>query len=108
ARVSRLRVPGERLPAHAAVRHNILRTYFCDKDAAAELTDGEWILRLSWPSGEERHVDPRLDIGLAWWGDGITRETMAIAQKRQGRVLSALYDTWTLHSWSERLGHWRG
>src|SRR3546814_16007335 len=28
---------------------------------------------------------------------------MAMTSRRDGRILSALYDTWTLHSWSEWL-----
>ena len=82
------------------MRHGALRDYFCDKDAEA-VRDGDcWELRLAWPGGDERHVDPALDVGLRLW-NGIPREQMATAQRRTGRVLRALYDTWTLHSWSE-------
>ncbi|MEZ5997054.1 MAG: hypothetical protein R3C25_15020 [Hyphomonadaceae bacterium] len=84
-------------------RHAALRDYFCDKDAEAkEVADG-WELNLSWPGGVERHVDLRLDEGLAWWGDDARREGMALARRREGKVLRALYDSWTLHSWSEWL-----
>lgn len=83
------------------MRHAALRDYFCDKDAEALSEPESWALRLAWPDGDDRHVDPLLDEGLAWWGNGITRPTMATARRRSGRILSALYDTWTLHSWSE-------
>jgi len=98
--VTHLRVPLERLPQNAGERHGALRNYFCDKDATAVLIDGVWELVLAWPGGEERHVDPRLDVGLRMWG-GISRDQMALAQRRSGRVLRSLYDTWTLQSWSE-------
>src|SRR3546814_17637831 len=90
-----LRVPLDRLPVAPLERHAALRSYFCDKDAEA-LDDGSgWSLELSWPDGHERHVDPRLDEGLAWWGEGVTRSSMAMTSRRDGRILSALYDTWT-------------
>ena len=95
-----LRVPLERLPEDPAERHGALRDYFCDKDAEAVRRGDSWELRLAWPDGEERHVDPALETGLQLWG-GIGRGEMAMAQRRSGRVLRALYDTWTLHSWSE-------
>lgn len=96
-------VPRDRLPSSFAARHAALRDYFCDKDAEAmEVADG-WRLRLHWPDGLERHVDPRLDEGLAWWGEGVKRDTMALARRREGRVLRSLYDSWTLHSWSQWL-----
>ena len=95
-----LRIPLDRLPEQPGARHGALRDYFCDKDAEA-VRDGDfWDLRLDWPGGEERHVDPALDEGLRLWR-GIGRDEMALAQRRSGRVLRALYDTWTLHSWSE-------
>lgn len=95
-----LSVPLNRLPENPAARHGVLREYFCDKDAEAVLNGDRWELKLSWPGGDERHVDPALDAGLELWS-GIPREQMATAQRRTGRVLRALYDTWTLHSWSE-------
>ncbi len=91
------------LPEAFLKRHAALRDYFCDKDAEAKEVDGGWELSLHWPDGVERHVDPRLDEGLAWWGGGVRRESMALARRREGKVLRALYDTWTLHSWSEWL-----
>ncbi|MBI3438210.1 MAG: hypothetical protein HY054_06100, partial [Proteobacteria bacterium] len=84
-------------------RHAALRDYFCDKDAEAKGVADGWELSLGWPGGVERHVDPRLDEGLAWWGDGVRREAMALARRREGKVLRSLYDSWTLHSWSEWL-----
>lgn len=95
-----LRVPLDRLPEDAAARHGALRDYFCDKDAEAVRNGDGWELKLDWPGGEERHVDPKLAEGLRLWG-GIGLDKMAMAQRRSGRVLRALYDTWTLHSWSE-------
>ena len=100
-----LRVPSERLPKSAVDRHAALRDYFCDKDAEAQPDGVDWRLDLTWPGGDDRHVDPRLDAGLAWWGEGVQRATMALARRRRGRILSALYDTWTLHSWSEWLAN---
>jgi hypothetical protein len=96
-----LRIPLDRLPLSATARRAELRNYFCDKDAEATQTGDGWELNLAWPDGAERHVDPNLDQGLVWWGDGITRPTMALAQRRSGRILTSMYDTWTLHSWSE-------
>src|SRR3546814_8248101 len=63
-----LRVPRDRLPVAPLERHAALRSYFCDKDAEAHDDGSGWSLELSWPDGHERHVDPRLDEGLAWWG----------------------------------------
>jgi hypothetical protein len=95
-----LRIPLDRLPEGPAARHTALRNYFCDKDAHAERRDDCWELELAWPDAAERHVDPALDAGLKLW-DSIARSEMATARRRSGRVLRALYDTWTLHSWSE-------
>jgi len=81
----------------------MLRDYFCDKDALAEKTPLGWALSLAWSEDVARHVDPQLDTGLKWWGSGVQRASMASSTQRSGRILSALYDTWTLHSWSEWL-----
>lgn len=101
-----IRLPLDSLPASASARHAALREYFCDKDASATLSGGEWELTLAWPGGHDRHVDPRLDEGLEWWGEGVARSTMALAHRRAGSALRALYDTWTLHSWSRLLASW--
>lgn len=98
-----LRVPLDRLPSSPGDRHAALRNYFCDKDAEARADGSGWELTLGWSGDNDRHIDPRLDAGLLWWGDGVARRTMAMAKRRRGRILSALYDTWTLHSWSEWL-----
>jgi hypothetical protein len=103
-----LTVPLDCLPSSAHDRHGLLRTYFCDKDAEAVRTPQGWNLRLYWPDGAERHVDPHLDRGLSWWGEGVDRSSMAFAQRRSGRVLTCLYDTLTLHSWSQWLAHRNG
>ena len=95
-----LKVPLDILPEDATDRHRALRDYFCDKDAEALRNGDGWELKLFWPGGEERHVDPKLEEGLRLWG-GIGLNQMPMAQRRSGRVLRALYDTWTLHSWSE-------
>ncbi|MER9353762.1 hypothetical protein NKI61_10735 [Mesorhizobium sp. M0514] len=94
-------LPVDRLPASKPSRHAVLRDYFCDKDATSVLGDAGWHLNLSWPDGLDRHVDPRLQEGLAWWGDNVTLPIMALARTRKQHVLSVLYDTWTLQSWSE-------
>jgi hypothetical protein len=93
-------VPEDRLPAERHARHGRLRDYFCDKDATSTLDGGVWRLDLDWPTGTERHVDPRIAAELRAWG-GIGLGGMAMARRRSGRVLTALYDTWTLPSWSE-------
>lgn len=98
-----LAIPLDRLPASNTARHALLRDYFCDKDASAIAQDGGWRLMLAWPGGAERHVDPHLQVGLSWWGDNVTLPTMVEARRRTGRIVSVLYDTWTLHSWSECL-----
>jgi hypothetical protein len=98
-----LRVPLERLPPSAVERHGVLRDYFCDKDAQAQRKENCWELTLHWPEGNERHVDPRLQEGLDWWDHGLTLAAMVLAWRRSGRILTSLYDTWTLHSWSQWL-----
>lgn len=98
-----LLLPPNRLPVGVHERHARLRDYFLDKDAAAIPSADGWRLTLDWPEGEERHVDPRLAEGLAWWGEGVTRGTMALQNRRAGPILTALYDTWTLVSWSDWL-----
>lgn len=94
-------LPRDRLPAQLNERHATLRNYFCDKDADAVLTSSGWKLSLNWPTGAGRHVDPKLDVGLAWWGGEIGLGDMALQRRREGRIFRSLYDTWTLHSWSE-------
>lgn len=98
-----LTVPRDRLPKSLSERHAVLRDYFCDKDAIVQEKGSDWSLTLHWPDGDARHVDPRLLEGLAWWGDGISRPAMGLAHRRAGRILTALYDTWTLLGWSEWL-----
>lgn len=98
-----LRLPLDRLPEAAHARHGALRDYFCDKDAIAIRRGDAWECALEWPDGLDRHVDPQLDAGLAWWGGNIKHREMVFARRRTGRLLTCLYDTWTLHSWSEWL-----
>ena len=93
-------VPLDRLPADRHARHARLRDYFCDKDATSTLMGGRWQLELDWPAGTERHVDPRIAEQLVAW-EGIGLGEMGSARRRSGRMLTALYDTWTLLSWSE-------
>lgn len=102
----RLRVPLWALPADLHARHGRLRDYFHDKDASATVVGAEWHLRLGWPGDAQRHVDPRIAEALVDW-DGIGLDGMGLASRRSGRVRTALYDTWTLVSWSkwaERVG----
>jgi hypothetical protein len=94
-----IRLPHDLLPDGPAARHGRLRDYFCDKDATARQTADGWELDLAWPGGAERHVDPRIGRELEAWG-GIGLDGMAMARRRSARVLTALYDTWTLQSWS--------
>lgn len=88
------------LPEDAHARHDRLRTYFCDKDAIATRANGGWRLDLAWPSEVERHVDIKIRQHLTPWG-GIGLDGMATARRRSGRVLSSLYDTWSLLTWCE-------
>lgn len=98
-----MRVPRARLPTRPADWHGFLRDYFCDKDAVATESADDVHLRLSWPSEAERHVDPNLEIGLHWWGQGVSLDSMWSARWREGRIMTSLYDTWTLLSWCEWL-----
>lgn len=98
-----MRVPRGRLPQDPTVWHGFLRDYFCDKDAVATESSGNVHLQLSWPDEVERHVDPALEIGLRWWGRGVSLGSMWSAWWREGRIMTSLYDTWTLLSWCEWL-----
>lgn len=95
-----LRVASNLLPEDTHARHGRLRTYFCDKDAQASPIEGGWQLDLVWPSDPERHVDIRIHDALSAWG-GIGLDSMATARCRSGRVLTSLYDTWSLLTWCE-------
>lgn len=95
-----LMVPLTALPPSSARRHAALRDYFCDIDATEKRMADGWELALEWPQAKERHIDPRLDEALHWWGGNIALNQMWSARRRTGRALLALYDTWTLHSWS--------
>ena len=98
-----MRVPRGRLPQNPAVWHSFLRDYFCDKDAVATESAGDVHLHLSWPDEAERHIDPDLEVGLRWWGRGVSLGSMWSARWREGRIMTSLYDTWTLLSWCEWL-----
>lgn len=93
-------VRSELLPEDAHARHDRLRTYFCDKDATATRANGGWRLDLAWPSEAERHIDIKIREHLTPW-KGIGLDGMATARRRSGRVLTALYDTWSLLTWCE-------
>ncbi|GAA0460265.1 hypothetical protein [Sphingomonas molluscorum] len=95
-----LRVRSDLLPEDRHARHARLRDYFCDKDATATRVNGEWELELNWPDSIERYVDIRIEQHLARW-PGIGLSGMAVARRRTGRVLTSLYDTWSLLTWSE-------
>ena len=92
-------LPRDRLPEEPHARHARLRDYFCDRDAVATQEDGGWRLDFRWPDEPERHVDPMLSAHLPGWAPGLGQ--MVETMRRQGRVTTALYDTWTLVSWSE-------
>lgn len=96
----KLRVPSSALPEDRHDRHGRLRDYFCDKDATATRVDGGWELELGWPDSIERHVDLQIERHLELWGK-IGLSEMGTARRRSGRVLTSLYDTWSLFSWSE-------
>ena len=101
--MTKIHVATESLPSNGIKRHARLRDYFCDKDAVASHSSRGWELSLAWPSDPKRHVDERLNLGLAWWGDGVRIQNMALARRRTPRLLRTLYDTWTLASWCEWL-----
>lgn len=105
---SLISIPLCRLSNDAQRRHAQLREYFCDKDAVATQTGKQWLLKLEWSNDPYRYVDPRLAEGLAWWGDNLQFQRMAVERKRKGRVLLSLNDTWTLESWSEWLARRSG
>lgn len=92
-------LPWDRLPEDPHARHARLRDYFCDRDAVATPEAGGWRLELRWPDEPERHVDPRLSDHLRGWAPGLGQ--MVGTVRRQGRVTTALYDTWTLVSWAD-------
>lgn len=98
-----MRVDRGLFPSDQTQWHGFLRDYFCDKDATATVSGDKVELQLAWPSGADRHVDPALDLGLAWWERGVTLESMWSSRWRDGRVMTSLFDTWTLLSWSEWL-----
>ncbi len=98
-----MRIPRARLPQDSTVWHGFLRDYFCDKDAAATQSTDDVDLHLSWADGAERHVDPALGVGLQWWGQGVSLGSMWSAWQREDRIMTSLYDTWTLLSWCEWL-----
>lgn len=94
-------IPQDLLPDDPYSRHSALRDYFCDKDAVAILRERHWEVDLHWPGGLDRHVDPCLGEGLLWWGGGVTPEAMRLSRRREGRIVRTLFDSWTLHTWSE-------
>ena len=96
-------LPVDSLPSAPADRHGTLRNYFCDKDATATRTKDGWELSLAWSDDLDRHVDPRLLVGLNWWNNGITPAEMVLAIRKSGRLLTSLYDTWALYGWSKWL-----
>ncbi|TWB87538.1 hypothetical protein FBZ93_12199 [Bradyrhizobium macuxiense] len=97
------RIPKDRLPGSTTARHGALRDYFCDKDADATLIGDNWEVSLYWPTSTDRHVDPRLLDGLAWWDSTVSPGTMAMSRRRDRYILTSLYDTWTLYSWAQWL-----
>lgn len=98
-----MQIPLDKLPLDLIERHAKLREYFGDKDARALIETDAWKLELYWSADPERYVDPRLDEGLFWWGEGVSYNTMFSAQRRHGKLLRCLYDSWTLSSWSRWL-----
>ena len=98
-----MRIPRGRLPQNPALWHGYLRDYFCDKDAVATESGGNVDLELNWPSGADRHVDPALNAGLRWWGRSVSLGSMWSARWREGRIMTSLYDQWTVLSWCEWL-----
>ena len=98
-----LLIPLDRLPNSPNERHAVLRDYFCDKDAVILENSSILKLKLEWSNNDARYVDPYLREGLDWWQHGLKYSEMALARRREGKILHTLYDTWTLLSWSEWL-----
>ena len=96
------------LPKKESDWYSFLRDYFCDKDVLIS-RDGEKIkLEIEWSSDALRYIDPNLSIGLDWWGGGVSYSSMWAASRRNGKVHTMLYDTWTLHGWSKWLETFQG
>ena len=102
-KANELLVPRELLPLDLKEWHGFLRDYFCDKDAAATLVGNGVRLQLAWPSEVSRHVDPELETGLKRLSRSVEVSSMWSEYWREGKILTALYDTWTLYSWSKWL-----
>ncbi|WP_285960301.1 hypothetical protein [Pseudomonas tohonis] len=100
-----MHVRKDKLPANPNERAGFLRDYFCDKDAVLSDAGEGWLLELAWAGDPDRYVDPRLSEGLKWLGSDISYKDMATTRFRQGRILWALYDTWTLEGWSQWLSN---
>ena len=98
-----MRVPRTLLQENRATWHGFLRDYFCDKDAITIESGDDVLLHLCWPNDSKRHVDPALDVGLHWWQRGVSLSSMWSERWREGRIITSLYDTWTLLSWCEWL-----
>ncbi|WP_448206438.1 hypothetical protein [Azospirillum sp. sgz302134] len=100
-----LTVARHMLPEAAEQRRQALRSYFGDKEAAATLGAQGWNLTLDWPSEADWYVDPQLEHGLRWWGRGTVPDIQAIPleRRRESGIALSLFDTWTLHAWSEWL-----
>jgi len=103
-----IHLPLDRLPQSPTERHAVLRDYFCDKDGIVAPSSDGWSLTLAWSDDEYRYVDPGVGSALEQSWDGIARSEMWAARRRHGRILSTLFDTWTLHSWSEWLAKRKG
>lgn len=93
------------LPEAAEERRQRLRSYFGDKKATAALDAQGWGLTLDWPSEADWYVDPQLEHGLRWWGRGAAPDlrTIPLERRCESGIALSLFDTWTLHAWSEWL-----
>ena len=99
----KLVVPLDRLPADADQRRAVLAEYFGDLLAAAEVAEGGWTVKLSWPDFDEFFVDPLVPGQLGWWQTGLRVGDMRKAVVWSGSGQLSLDDAWTLFAWSRWL-----
>ena len=99
-------VASDLLPDEEQARASVLKKYFCELSASAELAPEGWSIRLSRPTRDDFYVDPGILDGLEWWSEHYGRTDIAgipfAVHRRPGMQLS-LNDSWTIYSWSRWL-----
>lgn len=95
-------VPHDRLPSDAQLRHEILQNYFGERvPACTGNAEAGWRVHIDIPPTADYYVDSRILEGLNWWGCTVT--DIPYECRRNGDILTALSDAWTLLSWSKWL-----